>query len=56
LRVAHILQDLGPEILIELEDLQLDFADLAPRARGLGDDLAVLALQPRLVALEQRVA
>ena len=52
LRLAQILEHLGAEILVELDDLQLGLADLAARAGDVGDELAALALQPRLVALE----
>ena len=52
LRLAQVLEHLGAEILVELDDLQLGLADLAARARDVGDELAALALQPRLVALE----
>ncbi|MGZ8387204.1 MAG: hypothetical protein ACXWVE_02955 [Rhodoplanes sp.] len=33
LRLAQLLEHLGAEILVELDDLQLGFADLAARAR-----------------------
>jgi hypothetical protein len=55
LRVAQILQRLGPEILVELDDLQLDLADLAARARDVGDERATFALQPRLVSLKLHI-
>ena len=56
LRLAQVLEHLGAEILVELDDLQLGLADLAARARDVGDELAALALEPRLVALQLREA
>ena len=44
LRLAHILEHLGAEILVDLDDLQLGLADLAARAGDVGNELAALAL------------
>jgi hypothetical protein len=56
LRLAQILERVGAEILIDLDNLQLGLADLTARAGGVGDELTALALQPRLVALELGIA
>ena len=45
LRLAQVLEHLGAEILVDLDDLQLGFADLAARTGDVGDELAALALQ-----------
>src|SRR5262249_23331342 len=50
------LRHLGAKVLVELDDLQLGFADLAAHAGDVGDELAALALQPGLVALQLHVA
>ena len=51
--LAQVLEHVGAEILVELEDLQFRFADLAAGARDFGHVLALLAEQPRLVALQR---
>ena len=56
LRLAQILEHVGAEILIDLDNLQLDLTDLAARTGGVGDELTALPLQPRLVALELGIA
>src|SRR6185312_15774808 len=48
---AQVLEHFGPEIPVELDNLQFSFADLAARTRSLGDELSALAIQARLVAL-----
>ena len=52
LGLAQVLEHLGAEILVDLDDLQLGFADLAARTGDVGDELATLALRSRLVALK----
>lgn len=52
LRLAQVLEHLGAEILVDLDDLQLGFADLTARPGDVGDELAALALRSRLVALK----
>ena len=52
LRFAQVLQHFGAEILVELDDLQLGFADLGARARNVGDELTAFAAEPRLLALQ----
>ena len=49
---AQFLGDVTGEQLIDLEDLQLGLDDLALRLGGGGDELAALALKPRLLAFE----
>ena len=56
LRLAQIPQHLGAKVLVDLDDLQFGLADLAARAGDIGDELAALALQPRLIALQLHVA
>src|SRR5262245_24321268 len=53
---AQVLEHLGAEILIELQDLQLGLAVLGARAGDRRDELAALALEPRLVALQRHEA
>ena len=47
------LRDFAAEILIDLDDLQLDLADLAAGLRHRGDRLRALALEPRRLAFER---
>ncbi len=56
LGLAQILQHVGAEVLVELDDLQVGLADLAARPRDIGDELPALALELGLVALQQHVA
>ena len=56
LGVAQVAQHLGPEILIELYDLQLELADAAAGAGDFCDKLSALAFELGLVALQLRVA
>src|SRR5262245_33051531 len=56
LGLAQVLEDLGAEVLIELQDLQLGFAVLGARAGDRCDELAALAFEPRLVALQRHEA
>ena len=55
LGLAQVFKHFGQEIPVNLDNLQLRFGDFATRAGDVGDDLATLTLQPRLVALELRV-
>ena len=48
LGLAQVLEHLGAEILVELDDLQFGFADLAAGARDLRDDTGPLALSRAL--------
>ena len=50
---AQFLGHVAGQILIHLNDLQLDFGDLAFYLRSLGDDLAALALKARFIALQR---
>ena len=52
---AQILEHVGAEILIELEDLQLGLGDFAARTGDIGNQLTALPLQPRLVPLQLHV-
>ena len=51
--LAQLLGDVAGEFLIDLEDLQLNFGDLALGFGGGGNERAALALQARLLALER---
>src|SRR4029077_1862237 len=50
---AQLLGDAAGQILIDLDDLQLDFGDFAFRLRRLGHDLAALAFKVRFLALQR---
>jgi len=50
---AQLLGDVAGQILIHLNDLPLDFCDLAFYLRSLGNDLTTLALKARFVALQR---
>src|SRR6185369_9567512 len=54
--LAQILGDLADHVLVDLDDLQFGFRDLAPRLRTGGDVLRALARQPGEVALQHRQA
>ncbi len=54
LRLTEILDHLGAEILVELDDLQLRFADLGFRLGDAGDQLSALALDACRLALQGR--
>jgi hypothetical protein len=49
---AQLLGDVTGEIFVDLDNLQLDFRDLALGFRGLGDELADLPLRLRFITLE----
>lgn len=53
LSVSRSSGDVAGQILIHLNDLQLDFCDLAFYLRSLGNDLTTLALKARFVALQR---
>ena len=50
--LAHFLRDFAGEILVDLDNLQLKFCDLAFGLRGRSDQLPALAIKPRCFALE----
>src|SRR5829696_6272079 len=56
LDLAQILGNLAAQILIDLQDLQLDFGNLALGLCSRRDELAALALEARGVALKRRHA
>ena len=43
--IAEIRQDLNPGVVLKLNDLQPDLADLSLRLRDIGDDLSLLAFE-----------
>src|SRR5262245_58985237 len=49
LRLTQVFQNLGAEVLIELQDLQLDLACFSLGSRHVSGQRIALALQPRLV-------
>ena len=51
--LAQFFGDLAGEVLIDLQDLQLDLADLAARLRHREHRLGALAGQPRRLALQR---
>src|SRR5689334_7129428 len=56
LGLPQVLENLGAGVLIELDDLELDLADLAARARYVGNELAAVPVQLGLVALQLGIA
>src|SRR5829696_6361284 len=54
--LGQLLADLGLQILVDLQDLQLGFRDLAPGLSDGGDERTALAFETRGVALERRHA
>ena len=54
LRLAEVLDDLRPHILIEPDDLKLRLADLGFGLGNRGNQLAALAFDPRALALQGR--
>src|SRR5262249_42466488 len=53
LDLAELFRDVAAEILIDLDDLKLDLADLAAGLRRCGDRLRALALEPRRLPFER---
>src|SRR5512146_3049132 len=51
--LAQFLRNLAAEVLVNLQDLQLDFGDLAPDLRRGSDRLCEFALETRGFALQQ---
>src|SRR5215475_7905146 len=51
--LAQFLGNLAAEVLIDLEDLKLDFGDLAPNLRRGGDRLCEFTLETSSFALQQ---
>ena len=51
--LAHILGDFAAEILVDLDDLQLGFGDLALGLRNRSDELRAFALDAGAVALQR---
>ncbi len=54
--LTQILGDLAGHVLVDLDDLQLGFGDLAPGLGARGDVLPAFAVQPRGVAFQLRQA
>src|SRR5713226_9401930 len=54
--LAQILRDIADQILVDLDDLQFGFGDLALGLRPRGDELRALAVEPGRVALQRRQA
>ena len=52
----QLLADLAAQVLIDLDDLELGFGDLALGLGDRRDERAALAAQPRIVAFERRQA
>jgi hypothetical protein len=52
LRLAEILHDLGPCILVDLDDLKFRLVDLGFGLGDGGDQLPAFAFDPRVLALQ----